>query len=159
MDLLIARAIKCHPPLDDLHRDDQLCRLQKNIADHDADRPNTPKPPARILVPTFGLEVLSTPASASVKGKRYESVLGLGYLSRYRVTLDFPGDRIYLERGKHFGELNETDLSGASVIRIGRDTIVRKDRPSFPVPTGAGCVWETTFCTLTISKPRRAQPL
>lgn len=32
------------------------------------------------------------------------NVIGLGYLSRYRVTIDFPGARLYLAKGKQFAD-------------------------------------------------------
>jgi hypothetical protein len=31
-----------------------------------------------------------------------QNVLGLDYLSRYRLTIDFPNERLYLAKGKHF---------------------------------------------------------
>jgi hypothetical protein len=55
-----------------------------------------------------------------------ESRLGLEYLKRYRVTLDFPNARIYLSGGKHFDEPEERDPSGLHLHRPGLETVVGK---------------------------------
>jgi hypothetical protein len=44
------------------------------------------------------------------------NVLGLGYLSRYSVTLDFPNGAIKLDPGSHFDEAPRFDLSGITMI-------------------------------------------
>lgn len=47
---------------------------------------------------------------------RYNT-LGLGYLCRYRVTFDFPADRIYLEKGALFSRPDNADMSGLHLVR------------------------------------------
>jgi hypothetical protein len=41
-----------------------------------------------------------------------ENSLGLGYFSRYRVTIDFPHQRLYLAEGKHFADRDIGDTCG-----------------------------------------------
>lgn len=41
-----------------------------------------------------------------------QNVLGLDYLSRYRVTIDFPNERLYLTKGKHFAGRNVGNTCG-----------------------------------------------
>jgi hypothetical protein len=53
-----------------------------------------------------------------------ESRLGLGYLMRYHVTLDFPASRIYLRKGKRFDELEEKDRGGLHFHRPTKETVV-----------------------------------
>jgi C-terminal processing protease CtpA/Prc len=45
-----------------------------------------------------------------------QNVLGLQYLSRYHVTIDFPNQRIYLAKGKHFSDLAYVHTCGLSVF-------------------------------------------
>ena len=52
------------------------------------------------------------------------SHLGLSFLSRHIVTLDFPNSRIYLKRGKQFEKEDETDMSGLHLLRISKQIIV-----------------------------------
>jgi|GEM_PF-3490050 len=51
--------------------------------------------------------------------------LGLSYLSRFRVTLDFQNDRIHLQKGTRFDNLVRENLVGAEVYRAGCDTYVQ----------------------------------
>jgi membrane-associated protease RseP (regulator of RpoE activity) len=44
-----------------------------------------------------------------------ENALGLGFLSRYVVTFDFPGMAMYLKPGERFDEPDRRDLSGAAL--------------------------------------------
>jgi hypothetical protein len=48
----------------------------------------------------------------------------LDYLSRYVVTFDFPGERLYLAPGKRFGEPDLRDLSGMTLHRIRNETLI-----------------------------------
>lgn len=52
------------------------------------------------------------------------SYLGLSFLSRHRVTFDFPNSRMYLEKGKGFKKIDETDMSGLHLLRISNKTVV-----------------------------------
>jgi C-terminal processing protease CtpA/Prc len=52
------------------------------------------------------------------------SHLGLSFLSRHIVTLDFPNNRIYLKKGKGFKKDDETDMSGLHLLRISNQTVV-----------------------------------
>lgn len=52
------------------------------------------------------------------------SVLGLGWLSRFRVTFDFPNQKMYLIKGAQFDRRDETDMSGLHLLRIKGETVV-----------------------------------
>jgi hypothetical protein len=43
--------------------------------------------------------------------------LGLDFLSRHIVTFDFPGHKIYLEGGREFHRIDESNMSGLGLIR------------------------------------------
>ncbi len=45
------------------------------------------------------------------------SSVGLSFLSRYAVTLDFPNRAIYLRKGERFNEPDHPDLSGLHLLR------------------------------------------
>jgi Aspartyl protease len=45
------------------------------------------------------------------------SVLGLGFWSRFVVTIDFPGDKIYLQKGKKYERPDLRGLSGLHLIK------------------------------------------
>jgi hypothetical protein len=56
----------------------------------------------------------------------YDNILGLGYLSHYQVTFDFPHRILYLREGKRFnlpddGEINH---SGIHLLRVNKKTII-----------------------------------
>ncbi|MHC4110713.1 MAG: aspartyl protease family protein [Planctomycetota bacterium] len=57
-------------------------------------------------------------------GEANWSHLGLLFLSRHIVTLDFPNNRIYLKKGKQFKKDDETDMSGLHLLRISNQTVV-----------------------------------
>jgi hypothetical protein len=46
-----------------------------------------------------------------------ENLLGLNYLSRFVVTLDFPNQMIYLQKGKKFDSFDLQDKSGLHIVR------------------------------------------
>ncbi len=52
------------------------------------------------------------------------SALGLGVLSQYVVTIDFPENRLYLRKGKRFGELPRFDMSGLALSQTDGETVV-----------------------------------
>ena len=52
------------------------------------------------------------------------NVLGLGYLSRYIVTFDFPRKRLYLKRGARFDAPALCDLGGPGIVRSNRSTLI-----------------------------------
>lgn len=52
------------------------------------------------------------------------SILGLGYLSRFTVTFDFPNNVLYLRPGKRFTSLEHPNRSGLHLIRVRHETIV-----------------------------------
>lgn len=53
------------------------------------------------------------------------NILGIGYLSRYIVTFDFPDGRMYLKPGKGFADRCPCDLGGADLWRPNGLTTVR----------------------------------
>jgi hypothetical protein len=50
--------------------------------------------------------------------------LGLGFLSRFVVTIDFPNDTLYLKKGKRFSQPYSRDLSGLHILRKDGRTVV-----------------------------------
>ena len=52
------------------------------------------------------------------------NILGLDFLSRFKVTLDFPNKAMYLEKGKRYAEPNLRDLSGLHILRKQGRTVV-----------------------------------
>jgi hypothetical protein len=57
----------------------------------------------------------------AIVGESTGNQLGLGFLSRFVVTFDFPRNTVYLKRGKLFGIPHSRDRSGLHILR-------RKDR-------------------------------
>lgn len=54
-----------------------------------------------------------------------DNLLGLAYLSRFHVTLDFPHGTMYLARGRGFNKDDRLDLSGLHVWKIDGQVIVQ----------------------------------
>jgi hypothetical protein len=50
--------------------------------------------------------------------------LGLPFLSRHKVTFDFPNGRVYFKKGREFNKIDETDMSGLHLLRISGKTVV-----------------------------------
>jgi C-terminal processing protease CtpA/Prc len=50
--------------------------------------------------------------------------LGLAFLSRFIVTIDFKNEILYLKRGAGFSRRDEIDMSGLHLLRIDGKTIV-----------------------------------
>lgn len=58
-------------------------------------------------------------------GEGYANRLGLGYMSRYDVTFDFPRNKLYVREGKAFNKPeSEMNLSGMHLIRKNSRTVV-----------------------------------
>ncbi len=78
----------------------------------------------------------------TVGSRRYSNVLvdegnsnmlGLEFLARHVVTLDFPRERMYLKKGKHFDRVDEADMSGLHLLKVGGKVTVHsvdKDSPA-----------------------------
>jgi hypothetical protein len=60
------------------------------------------------------------------------NALGMGYLSRCIVTLDFPRQRAYLQRGNGFGRADQLDGSGLNIVRRGGAIVVDTVLPNSP---------------------------
>jgi hypothetical protein len=59
------------------------------------------------------------------------NMLGLGYLNRYRVTIDFPGQMIYLAKGKQFSGPDGEISAGMAVFwKNGRPVVYSVDENS-----------------------------
>ncbi len=79
------------------------------------------------------LTVGSREYSDVIIGEGSSNKLGLGFLARHIVTLDFPRARMYLKKGKHFDRLDEADMSGLHLLKVdGKVTVhsVDKDSPA-----------------------------
>jgi predicted aspartyl protease len=66
-------------------------------------------------------------------GEGSSNILGLGFLARHVVTLDFPRGRMYLKKGKHFDRVDEADMSGLHLLKVGGKVVVHsvdKDSPA-----------------------------
>lgn len=62
-----------------------------------------------------------------------DSKLGLDYLSRYRVVLDFPGRKIYLNKGAKYDARHRRDMAGLHPTLVDGEmivTFVAKDGPA-----------------------------
>ncbi len=57
-------------------------------------------------------------------GESERNLLGLGYLSRFVVTFDFPGGRMYLAKGRHCDRPDALDMSGLHLLRIDGKVVV-----------------------------------
>ena len=52
------------------------------------------------------------------------NILGLDFLSRHRVTFDFPNNKLYLKKGRQFDKVDEADMSGLRLLRYADSTVV-----------------------------------
>ena len=59
-----------------------------------------------------------------VMGEGNENLIGLGLLSRYVVTLDFPSMKMYLQKGQAFDKPDEDDMSGLHLWHLEGRTVV-----------------------------------
>jgi hypothetical protein len=62
--------------------------------------------------------------SGALFGESQLLSLGLGFLSRFVVTFDFPNDTLYLKKGKRFGQPDCHDRSGLHILRKDGKTVV-----------------------------------
>ena len=60
------------------------------------------------------------------------NALGLQYLSRYAVTLDFPGRAVYLKKGERYDRVDRYDMSGLVVVRRDQEYVVAGVVPGSP---------------------------
>ena len=99
------------------------------------------------------------------------NVIGLGILSRHVVTFDFPGMKMYLQKGQSFARRDELDMSGLRLWRIGDRITVHSVDDGSPASTAglkpedvvlrignlsAAAVWFSTTCA-TFSSPAMAR--
>jgi hypothetical protein len=61
-----------------------------------------------------------------------ENLIGLGLLSRYVVTLDFPSMKMYLQKGQAFDKPDEDDMSGLHLWLVEGRTVVHSVDESSP---------------------------
>lgn len=59
-------------------------------------------------------------------------LLGLAFLRRHVVTIDFPKKLLYLQPGEHFRDADEADMSGLHLLREGQRTFVYAVNESSP---------------------------
>lgn len=72
--------------------------------------------------------------------------VGLGYLSRYIVTFDFPGNMVYFRKGRAFGKVDRFDQSGLVIIKTDGQYVVERVDLSSPasdagIKVGDVIVW------------------
>jgi hypothetical protein len=60
------------------------------------------------------------------------SSLGISFLSRHKVTFDFPGKKIYLSKGRYFEKTDEADMSGLHLLLLSDQTVVHSVDDSSP---------------------------
>jgi len=65
-------------------------------------------------------------------GEMNQNLIGLGLLSRYVVTLDFPAMKTYLQKGQAFDRPDEIDMSGLHLWRLAGRTVVESVDKSSP---------------------------
>lgn len=71
------------------------------------------------------------------------SRLGLSFLSRHIVTIDFPNSKIYLKKGKRFNKKDEIDMTGLHLLYIADQMVVHSvdmDSPADKAGIQAGDV-------------------
>lgn len=61
-----------------------------------------------------------------------DNLLGLGCLSRFVVTLDFPDRMMFLKKGRAFDRPSAVDRSGLHLLRVGGRTVVHAVDPGSP---------------------------
>jgi len=52
-----------------------------------------------------------------IMGESGISNLGTGFLSRHKVTFDFPNSKVYFKKGRDFDKVDEADMSGLYISR------------------------------------------
>lgn len=79
------------------------------------------------LAPIYSLQRVSLGnfAHEQILARRNdENALGLHYLARFQVVLDFPNRTLYLKRGNQYERKDRLDMSGLSLGRRGAETVV-----------------------------------
>lgn len=61
-----------------------------------------------------------------------QNTLGVGYLSRYALTLDLNSRKLFLKPGKAFERADTRDLSGMRIVQEGKDFVVDQVVPFGP---------------------------
>jgi hypothetical protein len=61
-----------------------------------------------------------------------QNLIGLSYLSRYRVTFHFPYGKMYLAKGPRYQEAEHPDMSGLHILRENDNTVVNYIDPDSP---------------------------
>lgn len=70
--------------------------------------------------------------SQPVFGENAENLLSLNYLSRYLVTFDLGGRRLYLKEGKRFRQGDDADRSGLHILRRDGQAMIHSVDPGSP---------------------------
>lgn len=63
------------------------------------------------------------------------NMIGLGFLSRFLVTVDFPKGVMYLKKGRRFNEPDYWDRTGLHLIRTGGKTVIHSVDKESPAAT------------------------
>ncbi len=65
-------------------------------------------------------------------GANRVAVLGLGFWSRFEVTLDFPARKLYLKKGQSYGRPDQWNTSGLHLVRRNGSILVHSVDPESP---------------------------
>jgi membrane-associated protease RseP (regulator of RpoE activity) len=68
----------------------------------------------------------------AVRDGTAESRIGLGYLRKFRVTIDIPHNRLYLAKGKEFDKPGKQRVVGIGLLRKNEKTVVTWIEPDSP---------------------------
>jgi len=97
------------------------------------------------------------------KNPNAPSILGLKFLRRHIVTIDFANRTLFLKPSSLFTELEIADMSGLHIVRQNLDTVIYAVDPGSPAAQAklaAGDVIESingkAAATLTLREVRRA---
>ncbi|MCA9076937.1 MAG: aspartyl protease family protein [Planctomycetaceae bacterium] len=69
-------------------------------------------------------ELAETQHASLTFDRANHNVLGLGLLSRYKITLDFPQRTVYLRKGLRFAAPDVRDLSGMHVVQVDEKIVI-----------------------------------
>lgn len=59
------------------------------------------------------------------------NILGLQFMARHLVTMDFPNEKIYFKKGENFSHIYQSDMSGLHLLKIdGNITVYSVDKGS-----------------------------
>jgi hypothetical protein len=79
-----------------------------------------------------GLQVDHFQLGAIRVARHFENSVGLDWLSRFQVSLDFPNRRLMLQKGNRFDEPFSRATSGMAVVDVDGRKIVAQVRPNSP---------------------------